>query len=172
MTVLKKTREGNPEKRKGYWITGFRCFSRSSMENYVNKQRLGEGQFATVYEAVRLFTLAPRPRVCAPVASNARQGLFKVSYLSPRLLSATQLTLRVLVVLHPAPTRFTRFACALLRCPSLRQLQKSTGTRCAIKKVRMGSQRDEQQAGIHFTNLREIKYLQELRHANVIRLME
>lgn len=79
---------------------------------------------------------------------------------------------RVLVVLHSALTRLTRFACALLQCPSLRQLQKSTGTRCAIKKVRMGSQRDEQQAGIHFTNLREIKYLQELRHANVIRLME
>ena len=63
------------------------------MEHYVKKQRLGEGQFATVYEAVRLFTLAPRPRVCALVASNARQGLFKVSYLSPELLSATQLAL-------------------------------------------------------------------------------
>ena len=152
------------------------------MENYVKKQRLGEGQFATVYEAVRLTTLAPRPRVRACPSRERSPKAFSRSLCLQELLSATQLTLPrssssaplspVCGLRFARPTRFTCFACALLRCPALRQLQKSTGTRCAIKKVRMGSQRDEQQAGIHFTNLREIKYLQELRHDNVIRLME
>ena len=117
----------------------------------------------------------------APHAERSPKA-FSRSLSLQELLSAAQLTLPrswssaplspVCGLRFARSARFTCFACALLRCPALRQLQKSTGTRCAIKKVRMGSQRDEQQAGIHFTNLREIKYLQELRHDNVIRLME
>ncbi|KAI8353305.1 kinase-like domain-containing protein [Choanephora cucurbitarum] len=44
----------------------------------------------------------------------------------------------------------------------------STGRRVAIKKIKMGQFRD----GLDLTAIREVKYLQELRHPNVIELID
>ncbi|CAM9885181.1 unnamed protein product [Chrysoparadoxa australica] len=46
--------------------------------------------------------------------------------------------------------------------------QKSTGRRVAIKKIGMGKFRD----GVNFTALREIKFLQEIKHENIIELVD
>ena len=52
-------------------------------------------------------------------------------------------------------------------------VERATGRRCAVKKIRMGDpRRNKQEAGVHFTALREIKYLQEVRHPNVIGLLD
>jgi cyclin-dependent kinase 7 len=47
-------------------------------------------------------------------------------------------------------------------------VQKSTGRRVAIKRVRMGKFRE----GVNFTALREVKVLQELRHENIVELLD
>jgi cyclin-dependent kinase 7 len=43
---------------------------------------------------------------------------------------------------------------------------KETSQRVAIKKLRMGHQRE----GIHFSAIREIKFLQEFHHTNIIQV--
>eukprot|EP00611_Tribonema_gayanum_P005058 TRINITY_DN1430_c0_g1_i6.p1 TRINITY_DN1430_c0_g1~~TRINITY_DN1430_c0_g1_i6.p1 ORF type:complete len:252 (-),score=63.79 TRINITY_DN1430_c0_g1_i6:582-1337(-) len=47
-------------------------------------------------------------------------------------------------------------------------IQKSTGRKVAIKKIRTGKFRE----GVNFTALREIKMLQELKHENIVELVD
>ncbi|CAO3611471.1 unnamed protein product [Cunninghamella blakesleeana] len=49
-----------------------------------------------------------------------------------------------------------------------RGTQASTGRKIAIKKIKMGQFKD----GLHLTAIREVKYLQELRHPNIIELID
>ena len=49
-----------------------------------------------------------------------------------------------------------------------RGVQKSSGRIVAMKKIRMANYKD----GISFTALREIKTLQEIKHQNVVEVMQ